>query len=48
MDEMKAALQKEWKALAAEKLSSLVASMPKQFKVVINAKGGQLNGRELL
>jgi hypothetical protein len=40
MDEMKVALQMEWEAFVSKMLSSLVASMPKWLKAVINAKGG--------
>jgi hypothetical protein len=39
VNKMKVALHKEWEALAAEKLSSLAASMLKWLEAVINAKG---------
>ena len=39
-NEMKVALEAEWKAISDEKLGLLVASMPKRIKAVLEAKGG--------
>lgn len=40
VEQMKAALEVAWKGIPAEKLESLVSSMPERIKAVLQAKGG--------